>query len=296
MLPADKTSDFPEKAQPDNYDKATWRGMLSLNLDPSQDTSDPAKMEGLRELIDIYHYLETVGVVGRWVKVFRPIIEGDDPTMYFQRLSGDSLRGVIFPKHPAPGPITIRPKGLLPEADYLVSYHEASGRETRRGDELMKNGIAIEKMFPGEIIYLNVPLHPGSELDTEPPISPRAVTKQRGRNMGYPGVEISWRAGSDNNWISYYEVWRDGKRIDKLAKGTFYFDHSVGANLGAHYEIATIDGAGNTSERVSAEGREADRVRIWDDASTAKSLEWMGSWERQSDSTPRDALTFEHCG
>lgn len=292
VLPPDKTSDFPEKARPDDYDKATWRGMLSLNLDPSQDTSDPEKMEGLRELIDIYHYLETVGVVGRWVKVYRPIISGDDPTMYFQRLSGDSLRGVILPKRAATGPVNIRPKGLLPQESYLVSYHEAETHETRNGKELMDNGIAIEKMLPGEILYLNVPLHPGSSFDIEPPTAPRQVVKRRGRNMGYPGVEIEWRAATDNNWISYYEIWRNGERLDKLAKGRFYFDHSLGADLGANYEIATVDGAGNLSALITAEGPEAARTQIWDDAESDDDLQWKGSWEKQNDSAPAHRQTL----
>ena len=46
----------------------------------------------------IYHYLLANGVVGRWVHVFRPAVEGDDPTMYFERLSADGLRGIIIPK------------------------------------------------------------------------------------------------------------------------------------------------------------------------------------------------------
>ena len=64
-------------------------------------------------------------VVGRWVRVYRPTITGDDPTMYFERLSGDRLRGIIIPKRPAPGPVTIVPKGLLPAETYTVSFHES---------------------------------------------------------------------------------------------------------------------------------------------------------------------------
>jgi len=45
--------------------------------------------------------------------------------------------------------------------------------------------------------------------------------------MGYPGVELTWEDAVDNNWVSYYEIFRNGELIDKVAKGTFYFDHSV---------------------------------------------------------------------
>ena len=68
LLPPDKTSDIPDIWNPDKYDKANWRGLLCINFDMTGDTWDPAKLEGLRELIDIYHYLHKQGVVGRWVR------------------------------------------------------------------------------------------------------------------------------------------------------------------------------------------------------------------------------------
>ena len=115
------------------------------------DTWDPAKLEGLRELIDIYHYLHQHGVVGRWVRVYRPVVAGDDPTMYFQRLSGDRRRGIIIPKRPAPGPVTIKPKGLLPAEKYPVTFQESSASEERSGTDLMDKGIVLEKMAAGGV-------------------------------------------------------------------------------------------------------------------------------------------------
>ena len=83
--------------------RATWRGLLCINYDTTGDTWNPEKLEGIRQLNDIYHYLLSQGVVGRWVHVYRPAVEGDDPTMYFERLSRDGKRGIIIPKHVAPG-------------------------------------------------------------------------------------------------------------------------------------------------------------------------------------------------
>ena len=117
LFPPDKTSDIPDIWNPNDYNKAIWRGLLCINFDMTGDTTDAAKLEGVRELVDIYHYLHHEGVVGRWVHVFRPRITGDDPTMYFQRLSRDGKRGIIIPKRPAPGPVTIKPKGLLPKGN-----------------------------------------------------------------------------------------------------------------------------------------------------------------------------------
>ena len=291
LFPPDKTSDIPDIWNPAKYDKATWRGLLCINFDMTGDTWDPDKLEGIRELVDIYHYLQSQGVVGRWVKVYRPMVEGDDPTMYFQRLSKDSKRGIVIPKRNASGPVTIKPKGLLADEEYLVSFHESGASEKRKGADLMERGIHLDKMLPGELIYLNLPMHPGSKDDTEPPTPPADVLKQRGENMGYPGVELVWKPGSDNNWISYYEVFRNGVAIDKVAKGTFYFDHSAGADLAANYEVRTVDGAGNVSARVSAKGPAAQPAQVFDDA-PGHGFTYGGDWKHESDLLPAHAGTI----
>ncbi len=293
MLPPDKTSDIPDIWNPDQYDQAIWRGLLCINFDMTGDTWDPAKLEGLRLLIDIYHYLQKHGVVGRWVRVYRPIVTGDDPTMYFQRLSGDGQRGIIIPKHVAPGAVTIRPKGLLPNHRYVVSFQEAEGSEERTGADLMAKGIAIAKMAPGELIYLNLPLHPGSKLDTTPPTAPSAVKATTGANMGYPGVEVTWKPGADDNWISYYEVLRDGAVVDKVAHGTYYFDHSAGADPAARYEVRTVDGAGNRSDAAGAPPKPAKRCQVIDDAPGA-AVTYSGAWEHAADLQPAHAGTISH--
>ncbi len=283
LLPPDKVADNPDAWRDvDKYNKATWRGWLCLNPDTVGDTWDPVKVEGLRELFDIYHYLQAQGVVGRWVHVFRPVVIGDDPTMYFERLSRDGSRGIIIPKHVASESVTIKPKGLVPAASYVVNYQESSKVENRTGAELMANGIRLEKMAPGELIYLNLAMHPGSSLDKESPKPPPTVAKQRADNMGFPGVEIKWQPGSDNNWVSYYEILRDGVPLEKVAKGTFYFDHSAGADLASTYEVRTVDGAGNVSARTAAQGPEVTRSRIIDDAPSG-GIEFSPQWKHQKE-------------
>jgi hypothetical protein len=286
ILPPDKTSDIPDIWDPAKYEKAIWRGLLCINFDMTGDTWEPEKLEGLRELIGIYHYLYKNGVVGRWVRVYRPTVTGDDPTMYFQRLSGDAKRGIIIPKRTAPGTVTIKPKGLLADEKYIVSFQESDAQEEREGSDLMERGITIEKMAPGELIYLNLPLHPGSKLDKTPPTPPSAVTKRRGENMGQPGVEIAWKAGSDDNWIAYYEIFRDGVALDKVSHGTFYFDHSAGADPAASYEIRTVDGAGNVSAKVVAEGPAGKRCVVVDDAPGAEGFTYKGDWQHVSSQQP----------
>lgn len=289
LFPPDKTSDIPDRFNPNAYDKATWRGLLCINFDMTGDTWDPPRLEGIRELIDIYHYLHKHGVVGRWVKVYRPTITGDDPTMYLERLSRDRLRGIIIPKQPAPGPVTIRPKGLLPAERYTVSFHESPAVEQRTGADLMERGIALQKMAPGELIYLNLPLHPGSKLDKVAPAAPSHLTIRAAENMGYPGVELTWQPGSDDNWVSCYDIFRNGQRLDRVAKGTYYFDHSAGADPAARYEVATVDGAGNVSTVTSAASPSASPARIVDDPPSA-ALAYAGEWKQEHGLQPA------HCG
>ncbi len=106
----------------------------------------------------------------------------------------------------------------------------------------MEHGIELSKMPPGELLYLNLPLHPGSKLDKQPPTPPADLQIHAAQNMGYPGIELTWKPGTDDNWVSYYTVLRNGVAIDKVAKGTYYFDHSAGADLHARYELQTVDG------------------------------------------------------
>ena len=276
LFPPDKNCDNPDQWNPDKYDKATWRGLLCFNYDTTGDTIDPAKLEGIRELNDIYHYLLAQGVVGRWVHVYRPIVSGDDPTMWFERLSRDGKRGIIIPKHVPGGAVIVRPKGLLPEEIYTVSFQESDVLEKRTGADLMERGISLRKMPAGELIYLNLPLHPGSKLDKTAPEPPSPLDVKAAENMGYPGVELTWKAGRDDNWVSYYEIFRNGVGIDKVAKGNFYFDHSAGADVRILYEIRTVDGAGNVSKKAAFPISAGRPATVIDDAD----ITLTGRWQR----------------
>ena len=284
LLPPDKSSDIADAWQPDKYDKAIWRGLLTIFAEMTGDTWDPNKIEGVRELIDIYHYLGSQGVVGRWVHVYRPLITGDEPTMYFERLSRDGRRGIIIPKRQALNAVTIKPKGLNAGENYLVSFQESKASETRTGADLMANGIKIEKMEPGELIYMNLPYHPGNTLDKTPPTPPSNMRKAVAANMGYPGVELTWAPGRDDHWLSYYEVLRNGRVLDKVAKGTFYFDHSAGADVAAAYQIRSVDEAGLRSGLATAAGPAGRPALILDDAQGA--ISFAGKWQRQTDLQP----------
>ncbi len=208
-------------------------------------------------------------------------------------MSGDRKKGIIITKHLVPGGVTIWPKGLILDVEYHVSYQEGSGEEVSRlGRDLIEKGINLKTVVPGELVYLNLPLHPGSKQDKEPPTPPTGVTQKIARNMGNPGVELSWMPGTDNNWISYYEVLRDGKLIDKVAKGTYYFDHSAGADLSAGYEVRTVDGAGNLSMKVTTEAVPYIKHAIIYDDGSSEGISFIGDWQHQTGLQPAHAGTI----
>ncbi|MCL5099092.1 MAG: hypothetical protein M1608_16465, partial [Candidatus Omnitrophica bacterium] len=195
----------------------------------------------------------------------------------------------------ASGPVVIKPKGLRAKTGYFVSFQESGATEERNGADLMENGIRIERMLPGELIYLNLPMHPGSKLDTQAPAPPRKPAKRAADNMGYPGIELTWEPATDNNWISYYEIFRNGKFLDKLAKGTFYFDHSAGADLAANYEVRSVDGSGNVSGKVKVSGPAARTAKVFDDA-PGSGIVFSGDWQRKTRVAPayEGTLTFSN--
>jgi len=152
--------------------------------------------------------------------------------------------------------------------------------EDRLGLDLMAKGIALQKMSEGELIYLNLPMHPGSAADKVPPGSPSQVLKRLGTNMDFTGVEVSWNPGTDNNWVSYYEILRNRQTIDKVAKGAYYFDHSAGADLAARYEVRTVDGSGNVSPNALAQGGSGTPSLVLDDASNELKYNGKG-WKHE---------------
>ena len=157
---------------------------------------------------------------------------------------------------PGPGrPIIIKPRGLVPGASYDVQCDKSPLRQQRKGDDLMKRGIEFDSIQPGELVFLNLPNHPGSGMEKTPPDPPRKVTKRLASNLGVQGIEVSWLPGHDNHWISYYEVLREGVPISKVAKGTFFFDYQGNARelLNRRYEVRTVDGDGNRSEIAIAQ-------------------------------------------
>ena len=151
-------------------------------------------------------------------------------------------------------PVVIYPRGLLPAETYEVRASISGLHLRRTGSELMSGGVSLDKIAPGELIFLNLPNYPGSGTDHVPPSAPQNITQRRATNLGVQGIELSWSPSHDDNWISYYEVRKNGKVIGKAATGTFFFDHedSARSDGNASYEVVAVDGDGNRSPVVAA--------------------------------------------
>ena len=152
-------------------------------------------------------------------------------------------------------PVVVFPHGLDGDTMYDVQTCHGSLHIKQQGAKLMSDGIALPSVPPGELIFLNLPNRPGSGADKVAPEPPSHVTKRIGTNLGAQGIEIAWSAGRDDNWISYYEILKNGTAFAKCAKGNFFFDHSLGArrDLAAKFEVRTVDGDGNRSPLVAAQ-------------------------------------------
>ena len=223
-------------------------------------------LESVRHDFDIYRHLVAEGVAGRWGHVFRPRVKGDAAVHYFQRMNRDGSKGVLLCARPCEAPsstpdgaVTVWPKGLIADLEYDVRFDFAEPKFKRTGAQLMEDGIVLKDLAPGEIVYLNLPFHPGSGEDENPPLPPRGVTQRVATQIYTQGVEVAWEPAADDHWVSYYKVRRieAGGSIDdlgKVARGTYYFDHELpAAKLAAHrYEVCTVDGDGNTSLWVEA--------------------------------------------
>jgi hypothetical protein len=231
------------------------RHLLSYHMTVAGDTAaGAAALEPVRKDVDLYRYLRSQGVLGRWVQVYRPTVSAGDPTGILEKLSRDGKRGyVTFPQgaFAAEADVTVFPKGLIPGQRYTVSSQEgtvASG--TRTGAQWMADGFAIDGYRDGEVIYLNLENRPGSGTDTIDPTAPTEVAATAAEHLGYDGVEVTWTAGSDDRWVSSVEILKNGQPYWKVSKGEFWFDRN--GTSSDTYAVRTVDGDGNPSDVITA--------------------------------------------
>jgi len=225
----------------------------------------PEDQEWLRRDLDTYRFLLHEGVAGRWSYTFHPVVQGDEEFYYAQRTSRDRMKACIIFKHQAPGSVTIFPRGLLADSQYAIEFDLSAESYTRTGGELMAEGIVLAEQQPGELIYLNLPNRPRSGRDHVRPAAPGAVLARQETNLGQAGMALYWSPGTDDNWISAYEVRRGDNILGKVSTGTMYFDRAEGWDANARYAVRCLDGDGNASAWTEA-------VRIADEPLSACAL------------------------
>ncbi len=179
----------------------------------------------------------------------------------------------------SPKPVVVYPRGLLPAENYDVQAIVSGWHVQKTGSQLMADGISLDKIAPGELIFLNLPHYPGSGTDHTPPSAPSSVTKRLGTNLGVEGIELTWSPSHDDNWISYYEIHKNGALIGSVAKGTYFFDHSDSArnDIDASFEVAAVDGDGNRSPVVAAQ-KSAGELQIYEALGDFSPAQFMKNW------------------
>ena len=200
----------------------------------------------------LYRYLIDMGLVGRWAFVAHPGVVGESPEYCLQRVSFDGERSVIVPRYQAKGPVTIMPRRLNPASEYLVEWFSGKPPARRMGADLMANGIAIDGGAPFEFVFLNLPGRPGGGHDRTAPQPPGRVLVRCETNVGHTGMMVYWSPGSDDNWVSVYEVRRRDTALGRVATGLAFFDRTPGWDAGGEYFVRTVDGDGNASAWTKA--------------------------------------------
>jgi len=202
-------------------------------------------------------FLRKEGVYDRYMRVYHPRADGaPTPHSFLEFTSATRTKGIVLFRHPWMGEeeagavvypkMVVYPKALTPETQYTVAFRYNKETRTASGAELMKSGIRFAPTDPNEMILLNLERTPGRGTDHTPPTTPGKAVKKAESWNGRNGVAVRWEPSQDEDGlVSHYEVLRDGKLVDYVAIGTFYFD--PGASLDERYEVVAVDGDGNRS-------------------------------------------------
>ncbi|MHB9031970.1 MAG: malectin domain-containing carbohydrate-binding protein [Anaerolineae bacterium] len=231
-----------------HYSAELGRSRLSMVpiTGPSGELVNQADREAVRKDIAIYRYLRRQGLAGRWSYLYHPAVFGDEAHYYYQRTNRDVSKACIIIGRRPSGRVTIYPKALQPELEYAVSFQESVERYTRPGRVLMEEGITLAEAAPGELVYLNLPDHPGATLQDFERIPPGQVLARQEQNIGLRGAGIYWSTAQPADKVSYYEVARDGIQAALVATGKYWFDADAQATSSA-YAVRAVYRDGQTS-------------------------------------------------
>ena len=259
ILPIDKHQGMPIAGVRSNWQEHS-EASLELFSAPGDGMQDPEipvppeVLEGKRKDMEMFRFLRLQGVYGRWIKVFRPQLEHSDPTFILQRMTWDLSKGLVLisanPLNPLLGKSDrLRIKGLDPEKEYLIESRLGSvGAQTRTGAEWMREGVFLNQVRAGEVLFINLPDRPGTGSIREKPAAPSGLSTREETWLGHTGTAVRWQAPENNRLISYYELAKNGTPFTKISTGTCFFDTEAGADT--RYAVRAVDFDGQPSDWV----------------------------------------------
>lgn len=259
ILPIDKHQGMPmagthiDWRQHDESSLNLFSAPLAGMQDPEIPVT-PEVLEGIRKDMELFYFLRLQGVYGRYIKVFRPLLEHGDPTFILQRMTWDLEKGLLLisadPLNPLLGKTDrIYIKGLDPDRRYRIESRLGSMPATEKtGAEWMADGVWLQNVQAGEVLFINLPDRPGTGSIGERPAAPSGLVTQACQWLGHKGVGVSWRAPENDRLISYYEIAKNDVPLTKVSRGTYFFD--VDAELGAKYTMRSVDFDGQVSDWI----------------------------------------------
>ncbi|WP_308798213.1 hypothetical protein [Agromyces silvae] len=215
-----------------------WNGWTLLK--------DPGGTQLWTKYVDIMQFMKANEFAGRWSQLYHPEVVGEEQIYFVQRMNSDNTAGVIVPARDnfVEDGVTVYPKGLDPELDYSVTFQNSLATSTKTGAEWMADGITAQN-WGGDLVWLNVTDFPGAQTDTTPPAAPTEVTATPATEMGFEGIAVTWTHAVDDNWVSKYEVLKDGVVVATSGKAAYAFIE--GGDAEAEYTVRAVDGDGNQS-------------------------------------------------
>jgi len=250
-----ENNQFSDGGGPDDLYYLTyfWPVAKELEWGAGSNRLDAEGIEELRRDVVFHRYLRQERVLDRYMRVYHPKAEGGpDSHTYLQIANAENTKAAIIQDTLPAGEVVVYPKRLVPEATYSVAFRYGPDKRTATGAELMQKGIRFLPDNPHEVILLNLGSAPGRGTDHTPPTAPGKVRLKPETWGGRTGVALRWTASHDDVLVAGYEVIRDGRFLDYVGIGTFYFDTSASSGLDRRYEVVAIDGDGNRSDSATA--------------------------------------------
>ncbi|MGO9239305.1 MAG: hypothetical protein ACLQBJ_00725 [Bryobacteraceae bacterium] len=250
-----ENNQFSDGGGPDDLYYLTyfWPVAKELEWGTGSNRLDGEDLEQLRQDVVFHRYLRQERVLDRYMRVYHPTTEGaPDAHTYLQIANAENTKAAIIQDTLPEGEVVVYPKRLAPAEVYSVTFRYAPEKRTATGAEVMRTGIRFLPENKHEVILLNLDNAPGRGADHTPPTVPGKAWLKRESWGGRTGVALRWTASHDNVIVAGYEVMRDGRLLDHVGIGTFYFDASPGAGLDRRYDVLAIDGDGNRSGSVAA--------------------------------------------